>query len=178
MQLSLSQKVLLFTICRSGHSSSYSPSPVLLTGDRIKRLLDPLILPTVDQFPLLTCGTQPARQVDSLHIEQREKASGLRLRFTCHFSFALAIELRTSHRLSCGHHSFCRLDAEELCCCDPIRSFANLLVRPDLVKREPLTGQALHAVWPAGSEGTLLQPLYQGVLLSELDLKQPAHVIS
>ena len=93
VQLSLSQKVLLFTICRSGHSSSYSPSPVLLTGDRIKRLLDPLILPTVDQFPLLTCGTQPARQVDSLHIEQREKASGLRLRFTCHFSFALAMNL-------------------------------------------------------------------------------------
>eukprot|EP00435_Cladocopium_sp_Y103_P010032 s1917_g2.t1 len=47
------------------------------TGDRIKRLLDPLILPTVDEFPRLTCG------------------------------------------------------------------------------------QALHALWPAGSEGTILQPLYQ-----------------
>ena len=25
-------------------------------------------------------------------------------------------------------------------------------------------GQALHALWPAGSEGTILQPLYQRVL--------------
>lgn len=61
------------------------------TGDRIKRLLDPLILPTVDEFPQLTCGLLIALQV----------------------IFVL------------------------------------------------FAGQALHALWPAGSEGTILQPLYQ-----------------
>lgn len=63
------------------------------TGDRLKRLLDPLILPTVDNFPQLTCG----------------------LLIALHIIFIL------------------------------------------------FAGQALHAVWPAGSEGSLLQGLYQKV---------------
>ena len=37
------------------------------SGDRIKRLLDPLILPTVDEFPRLTCGAQLAHMDCTMH---------------------------------------------------------------------------------------------------------------
>ena len=70
-------------------------------GDRLKRLLDPLILPTADEFPQLTCGMQ----------------------LICFAASELSIfwktflKLRTSHHFECHCHPICRpkLQGENSC---------------------------------------------------------------
>lgn len=103
------------------HETSEAPS---LSGDRLKRLLDPLILPTVDEFPKLTCGWKLNGRC--LRLAAKDSSS---LCTSCLFFLQALTESETSSLWQ---------------------------------------GQAFNVCWPAGSSGTLLQPVYDMVAAQNL----------
>ena len=64
----------------------FLPPRGVCAGEQLKGLLDPIILPTVDQFPQITCGPELAA-----HAKGRCKAVSLRLELAAGFLIVLHI---------------------------------------------------------------------------------------